>query len=447
MVGSVRNTTCVRYPQALKQFAVSVSVVSPQSSSTAPEIRGTHSSRRTLRLIDKSLYWIPILTATFLAKLAIPPLGANGISVAIPLIMAVLAIGLLYGRMVIEPKAMTIYLILIGTMVAMQSTAASGFSLMSLALLAVLHLPYGFRMLRPPRYSRVIDFVQTVGLVLAVLGIIQYGLQFVVGPALAFPLENYFPNNFIVSTFNQQAPLQYGSRIYRANGMVMVEPSIFSQFLAICIIIELLNNKRWWFVALALVSMLLSYSGTGIVLLVASLTALAISRGKFVPLMLAGAGAFAVVAIANSIGNIPYISVFMSRATELTSSGSSGFARFVGGYYLFDQFLWPDLMRTLVGFGAGTFRYYASLATYPVSEMAIFKVIFEFGVVGAVLYFGFLAYCFARSSAPFTLRVALAICLILSGNYFPFAHSLAFVLLVWTGNAHKASVSAGNTDA
>ncbi len=76
--------------------------------------------------------------------------------------------------------------------------------------------------------------------------------------------------------------------------------------------------------------------------------------------------------------------------------------------------------------------------------MAIFKVIFEFGVVGAVLYFGFLAYCFIRSSAPFTLRVALGICLILSGNYFPFAHSLAFVLLVWTDNVHKPGVPAGS---
>ncbi len=387
--------------------------------------------------IDKSLYWVPIMTATFLAKFAVPPLGAMGISVAIPLMLATLGVGVLSGRAVIEPRAMVAFLVVIGSLVAMQSAAVRIFSLPSLLLLAALHLPYAFRMAQPPRYNRIVHFVQSVGLVLAVLGVLQYGLQFVVGASRAFPIENYFPKMFVVATFNQQAPISYGAFIYRANGMVMVEPSVFSQFLAISIVIELITRKRLWYMALAFMSMMLSYSGTGVLLLMASLVVLGIVHGKW--LLLGGlvAGGGAVFAVAAIVGNVPYLSVFIARAAEFNATGSSGFARFVGGYYMFEQYLWPDPWRALVGFGAGTFKTYSVSALYPVSEMAIFKVIFEFGLVGAGLYFGFLGYCFFRSSAPFVLRAALAICLILSGNYFPFAHALAFVLLVWTDPVYR----------
>ncbi len=395
------------------------------------DVRATHWLKRLHWLVDKGMYWVPILTATFVAKLGVPPLAEMGISVAIPAMLAMLGIGLLFQRAELEPRAMVAYLFVMGFLLALQTLAESRVSVMSVLLLAMLHLPYAFRMTQPPRYDRVIRLVQTIGLVVAVLGIVQYAMQFVVGPALAFPMENFFPQAFIVDTFNQQAVIRYGEDVYRANGMVMVEPSVFSQLMAICILIEVITRKRLWFIALATVAMFLSYSGTGVLLLLASLGVLALVRGKLALLLGLCAAGCVVFALATVVGNIPYLSVFVARATEFGSTGSSGFARFVGGYYMFEQYLWPDPLRTLVGYGAGTFRYYMATATYPVSEMAIFKVIFEFGLLGTLVYFGFLAYCLFRSAAPFALRAAVAICLLLSGNYFPFAHSLAFVLLVW----------------
>lgn len=411
------------------------------------DVRATHWLKRLQWLIDKGMFWVPLATATFVAKLAVPPLAGMGISIAIPAMLAMLGIGLLLQRAEVEPRAMAAYLFTMGFLLALQTLAESRVSMMSVMLLAVLHLPYAFRMTHPPRYDRVIRAVQAVGLTVALLGIVQYAMQFVVGPALAFPMENFFPQAFIVDMFNQQAVIRYGEDVYRANGMVMVEPSVFSQLMAICILIEVMTRKRWFYIGVATLAMFLSYSGTGVVLLLASLGVLALVRGKIALLLGLCAAGCLVVALATVVGNIPYLSVFVARASELGSTGSSGFARFVGGYYLFEQYLWPDPVRTLVGYGAGTFKYYMASAAYPVSEMAIFKVIFEFGLLGTLVYFGFLAYCLFRSAAPFALRAAIAICLLLSGNYFPFAHSLAFVLLVWVDPHYRSARLLGTAPA
>jgi hypothetical protein len=132
----------------------------------------------------------------------------------------------------------------------------------------------------------------------------------------------------------------------------------------------------------------------------------------------------------------------LSRVGEFGSTHSSGFARFVGGFFLFDQFLWSDPWRTLFGYGAGAFSNYASHARYPVAEMALFKMVFEFGLVGALAYFGFLFCCLYSSPAPRLLTVAVGITYLLNGMYASFAHGLALSLLIW--NSARAEGDAGS---
>jgi hypothetical protein len=64
--------------------------------------------------------------------------------------------------------------------------------------------------------------------------------------------------------------------------------------------------------------------------------------------------------------------------------------------------------------------------------MALFKIVFEFGLVGAVAYFGFLFCCLFSSPAPRLLTVAVGITYLLNGMYAPFAHGLALGLLLWS---------------
>lgn len=404
-----------------------------------------HSVRQLQWFVDRGLYWVAIITATFASKLAVPPLGAAGMSIAIPSLLAMLGIAFVFRCVNIEPKAAAAYMFVMGGLFAMQIFADSRYSMMSLILLAVLHVPYIFSMVRPPSFLRIVGLLQAVGLIIAVLGLLQYSLQFVIGADLVFPIENFVPKDFVVSLFNQQAPTSYGSSTYRANGMVMVEPSMFSQLMALCVLLELVTKQRWWYVALAAVAMLVSSSGTGIIMLAISVVVLMIERGRIVLLVGSCVAGCLLISLAFVFDNIPVLSSLVRRVGEFSSEGSSGFARFVGGYYMFEQFLWPEPLRTVVGFGAGMFKYFMGMTIYPVAEMAVFKMVFEFGILGSILYFGFVGYIFFRSSAPVALRVALVISLVLNGIYFPMAHWLALLLLVWVDPRYFLSVQASSS--
>lgn len=384
------------------------------------------------RRFDRGVWRLPIFTATFLSKLAVPPFGAAGISVAIPLICAAGAGAVLTGRMVVDTRRMLAYVALIATLWMVQIARSGIFSPSSMLLLTALHLPYVLRMRRMPDYDRVIAFFQSIALTIAMLGLIQYIVQFAVGPKIAFPIENYFPEAFRVAAFNTQGYVTYGSNVFRTNGVFMLEPSFFSQFLAIAVVTELITRRRIWAMAAMFVGMLVSYSGTGLALLTACLLFIGVSQKRWVLLGSLAAIGVTLIAVAGMLGNVPYVSPFIARIGEFSSQGSSGFARFVGGFYMFDQFLWSDPLRALFGYGAGSFQMFSGRANYPVTGMALFKMVFEFGVVGAGVYFAFLWYCISRSAAPAVLRFAVGVCYLLSGNYIPFAHALAFTLLIWT---------------
>jgi hypothetical protein len=130
-----------------------------------------------------------------------------------------------------------------------------------------------------------------------------------------------------------------------------------------------------------------------------------------------------------------FLDRMLARVEEFGSPDSSGFARFIGGFYVLDEFLWKDPWGTLFGAGAGSFQDYALRSDYAVAEMPLFKTLFEFGLLGAVAYFGFLAYCFLSAPLSPLVGLSILICLLLNGLYIPFAHAIALSLLVWPFSA------------
>jgi len=269
--------------------------------------------------------------------------------------------------------------------------------------------------------------------VIAICAVAQYCLQFVIGQKLAFPLDNFLPNSMKVLGFNNQGWIEYGSNIIRANGVFMLEPSFLSQLLAVGIVGELsYGHTSRARIALFAAGILVSYSGTGLMVLGVCLFIWMVLHRK-TTWMAAGAlciALFLALVASGVASDNHFIKVFASRSTEFTSTGSSGFARFVGGFYMFEQFLWPDLWRSLFGFGAGSFLPYSELATYAAHGMALFKMVFEYGIVGASLYFGFVFYCVRTSTAPLLIRIAVFIPLMIQ-NFSPFSHGLFIALLMW----------------
>jgi hypothetical protein len=390
--------------------------------------------------LDRWIMGVPAVTASFLSKLSIPPFGAMGLSLSIPLLCLAGTVGLLVGRMVADAGRLLAYIALLALLWGMQVLRNETFSVSSLVLFTLLHFPYVLQFRHAPDYQRVLAFFQGVALTIAVLGIVQYAVQFLIGSTLAFPIENFFPEAFKVSKFNMQGYLEYGSEVYRTNGVFMLEPSFFSQLLAVAIVLETVTRRRLWVLCTLLAGIVVSFSGTGLMLLAGCLPCLAIAKRRW-DWLIAGvfvlAAAIAVAAVADN----PYINVFFKRAGEFTEPGSSGFARFVGGFYLFEQYLWPEPLRGLFGMGAGSQQLHEVKAYWAFGSNALFKMVFEFGLVGGIAYFAFLYYCLTRSAAPVMLRVAIAFTYLLNGVYIPFAHSLAFGLLVWPNPAPPTAVS------
>lgn len=382
------------------------------------------------RRADRWITAVPALTSSLLSKLSVPPFGAMGLTLSIPLVAAVGAAGLLLGRLVADRWRLVAFTTLLGLLCGIQVLRGTPFSVASLLLFAVLHFPYVLQLQRAADYSRVLGFFQRVALTIATLGLLQYALQFVTGPELAYPIENHFPEAFKVSKFNMQGYVEYGSQVYRTNGVFMLEPSFYSQLLAVAMVVEFLTRVRPWALALLTAGILVSFAGTGLIVLAVCLPLQAIVRRRWRQLLL-GALLLAFSVTLLTLSDSPYVGVFFKRAAEFTQPGSSGFARFVGGFYLFEQFLWPDIWRALFGYGAGALERYQAKATWASGGNAVFKMVFEFGLVGGGAYLAFIGACLARSAAPLALRAAVGLTFLLSGVYVPFAHGLALALLIW----------------
>ncbi len=369
----------------------------------------------------------PLVGVTFLSKFTVPPLGEQGIDLSLLFLLAALLVGSVGGCIRFEPRRLTLYVMLMGILGIMQMLQPDLFSFSSMLLLVALHLPYVFTVPQDDDGGRIVKFFLAIVTIFACCGIAQFALQSIVNARYLFPIENFVPGAFIVQHFNKQAALAYGSELYRANGVFLLEPSFFSQVLAVAIVAELCTLARVTRLAVFGAALVVSYSGTGMLVLAICLPAYIVTRRRW-GLLLLGASVLVVM--------VPLLEHFhavrlLSRIGELGSAHSSGFARFVGGFVLFDQFLWSDPWRTLFGYGAGAFSTYASHTHYAVAEMALFKIVFEFGLIGALAYFGFLFFCLLSSRTPPLLTLAVGITYLLNGMYTPFAHGLALGLLLW----------------
>lgn len=381
----------------------------------------------------------PIACASLLSKFGIPGYASLGIGIAMPLLMLVLAFGMLNDCMRIEPKRLGFYGITLSVLILPQLLQAGTFSLNSLLMLSVLHLPYVLVVRRGDELApKALTFFLYIARLLACLAIAQYFLQGFVDKAFLYPIDNLIPQEFVVQGFNAQGTISYYSTQIRATGMFMLEPSFLTQFLAVAIVAESVTNRRLWPLGLYAAGILVAHAGTGILILLICMPFVVIIHRRWDLLALGVIGIAAIFAFAEIL-NLDFIT---SRANEFDDPNSSGFARFVGGFYMFEQMLWPDFKRAMFGYGAGAFLDYAHMFTIEVADMPMTKMLFEFGLVGALTYFAFIATSLFASPLPRMLSVAIGLTFLLNGMYVPFSHGLALGLLVLTSTRKVQTITA-----
>lgn len=363
--------------------------------------------------------------------------GGSALFISLPLFAGLLGWALLTGIGTIRARGTAFFLIFAGwtlvtTLFAL--TAPDPRFGMSLPSLVAILLTYGFTVVGPSdRFDREAVFRLFLSYVrfLSVAGIVQWVIQFAGVRIFSFMLAVPPLRPVLVeSQFNFNPILHYGSSILRSNGFFLLEPSIFSQTLAIAMVLDyfVLGRAKW--LPLYLLAYLLTFSGTGALTLLLAIPFYAClsarNFGRVAALMIAATAALVLGAVAfpEQVGSL------LSRTDELNYSGSSGYARFIGPFLPIADL--SHEARFLIGWGPGATERY----TYHVEGTgnSIAKLIMDYGVVGIAAFLAMLFGTLWRRETAI-LSILAAVTFLVGGGYLLFTPMLVllFLLCIWSG--------------
>jgi len=396
------------------------------------------------------LICIPILSVTFIAKFAVP-VGSHKIALALPIFAVLIIAGMALGRMKINTGNFIFYVVLVAALMMLQvlsgNALSDSFSSKSLALFMCFHAPYCFELERGlTRPDFQFRFFQYVAAILAICGLVQMAVQIGAGQDYAFPIETYVPKDFQDTGFANLVPLTTGSHLFKSNGIFLLEPSFFSQMMCIAIIIELLYYGRLVYLGLFAAGVLVAYSGTGPAILAALFPFWVIQKRRF---GLVIGGAIGLVIAYFVAADALHLDIYMERLSELStqSSETSGYERFIAPFVMLDQWIWPSIHNTLLGLGAGSFEPYVSRSWVKAWDSTWAKMIFEYGIIGFVIYAAFMIRCLMKGGYSLYLKSALLVHLfVVSGNLVAQPHGLNLSLICWPTQEPKSPVAANEDE-
>jgi hypothetical protein len=395
-------------------------VTPPAPPSATPRLAAARAARGAA---PTGVGWIYALIVTIVVfqRFVVP---VQVISVSLPVAFLVVTVLALQRHLVPDRTRVIFFIVAVGACCA-ASVLSRPFvtiepSISSLHLMLAIYLPLCFRAspaLRA-RFPDVLEFFQKLMVVAAVVCVAQWLAQ-----VAGLPFEDlldFVPSQFLYGIeYNYSYPLYYGSEIYKSNGVVFLEASFASQFLAVAILIQLVRGERYWRIALFGSAMLTTMAGTGMLLLGIGLVALAIRRGGRWAMR---AGTVVLVA-AVVVGLTPAGDLLAERSSESSSQGSSGNIRFVAPYQTVLQAAPGDTASFLLGRGPGSvtrdedyFNPQGLDSNYP----ALPKLVGEYGLPSALAFVVFvLVLLFGRVPSPTLGVVAAVVYFVLSGQQHP----------------------------
>lgn len=364
----------------------------PETGMAPPRFQGNSGVGGPGRTGDARLVAVVLGAIIILQRLALPFAGGQ-----IPIVLPVVLVAVVYGvhRRVLdaEPMRRQLYLVaLLGCAAA--TTVASwrgiAWSPLSIIYLAVTYIPFTFRLRKPTieGYEAGLALFLRLMKVASVVGLVQIGTQ-LVGVAYT-DVFSVLPRAFVLQGYHTSYPVVYGSSIFKANGVVFLEPSFFSQFLALALVIHIHLRRRGAGAYVLMAGIVASVSGTGIILAITGILALGvIERRRQVARMAGGALAVAFLVAISPVG-----SIFTSRIDESASSTSSAQGRFSVPYSVSSSRLAADPVTLLTGRGPGAAERISKQLEESAGVTAVFpvipKVALEYGLPALVIFLAFI---------------------------------------------------------
>jgi hypothetical protein len=354
-----------------------------------------------------------LISTLFLTRFALT-IGKSELSLPLAVVLIGMAILAVTGAVRISPTRATLFAVTVAVLLmSLMFGGALQPSYSSFANLILLYAAWMFVVPDDRQFGRTIRFVRRLLLIIAFCGIGQFFLQVVIKAPELFSWQTMFPPKLVSHGFNYTIPVPGLGGMNKSNGLFLLEPSSLSQMMALALIIEIEFFRPSWRMLVFAVALALAFSGTGLVLFLAIVPLMLLSRGR-------GGALLVVVPALLAAGAIlagPKIALLIDRLQEFGSDQSSGFARFLSPFYLFRDFLYPEFSTTLFGMGPGTIESYTLKTAYLIHDPTWGKLIFEYGFLGALPFAVYVGYCFFAGARSTWLAAALFIdYLLLGGN-------------------------------
>lgn len=289
-----------------------------------------------------------------------------------------------------------------------------------------------------------------------------YGIYQFIGRIFNLPFSDIIIENHMVEGYNWSNIINISGKMFYRSNAIFREPSFFSQYLAINIILLFSNilthnyKKVFSIIMLILnaIALIISFSGTGIIVLAIGgllyILRLKKSKSTTKKIIIIGVILFIcfIIMLNSSIGKY-----FLIRTTELSSydeNNFSGYVRFIGGVEILKKAWSQDF---LFGTGIGTVDEFINLVTNYNFNMSngFYKPAIELGLIGITLWLIFIFSLFIKKDSNNYVLVIqstilpLMICheAFLSNYYWILIYILNFIMIEDNNKNNKQLISDG----
>lgn len=318
-------------------------------------------------------------------------IGSSSLSFVAPVILVYAAFAFVKGTLRFHKARLSIFFLLVSLTVASVAVQviepdrfAAGFSLLSLVQFLILTSLVTLCFAEPLDEGDFYRRVNAIFALIAIAGIIQFVAQFA-GFSM-FSYKSILPENLTYETgYHVEIPVGIGS-LLKSNGFFLLEPSIFSQFMAMALCTEILVLARARYMVLFLVALVVSFSGTGWIVLGSFVLTVAIgmkTRGLVLALATVGLLGGIMVVLAFAAPNV--FDLFWGRIGEFGAPGSSAHSRFIAPFWALSDVISRAPWAFWAGIGAGAGARLTGI-TYEFSENTPVKLMIEFGILVMLAY-------------------------------------------------------------
>jgi hypothetical protein len=330
----------------------------------------------------------------------------GNISLMFFIMYANLALMIVVGKAELDVRRLVLYMIGMGALslsALIDQHHAFHYSWQSTLYLSAIYFAVVFVRYDFENFNFFLVVYQNAMLIAALLGIMQFLIQLMGAPYVDL-LATVVPAEFLKEGYNTSYGVEWGSSIHKSNGIFFLEPSYFSRHAGISVLIELLFLKKIWRLGVFVPALLISFSGTGIMILafVAIPLLTKLKLRYTIVLSILAVVSFSVLMVSG------YADHILRRGTEFGDSSSSGYSRFVAPAVCYREFLETD--DIWFGRGPGFASLFEEDDPWLVRHfysVTFAKLGMEYGLIGLVCFTLFAANNFFHRSTSLIIAAGM----------------------------------------